>query len=81
MNEYEHLIYELQNSPIDIRCARIMKEAANAITELSEKIKNYRHTVFMISETCVDESKWHITSEQAIEEIRKILIEADKNGV
>ena len=36
-------------------------------------IKDYKHILFMIGETCVDESKRHITSEEAIEKIRSIL--------
>ena len=36
-------------------------------------INQYQHMEFLISEVCVNESKQHIPSEQAIEEIRKEL--------
>ena len=36
-------------------------------------IEQFYHSQFLISETCVDESKQHISSEQAIQEIREYL--------
>ena len=36
-------------------------------------IEQYYHSQFLISETCVEESKQHISSEQAIQEIRNYL--------
>ena len=39
-------------------------------------IEQYDHINFMIGETLVDESKRHITSEEAVEEIRKYLTES-----
>ena len=42
-------------------------------TKTGKLIKDYKHILFMIGETCVDESKRHITSEEAIEKIRSIL--------
>ena len=33
-------------------------------------IEQMHHSLFMITETCVDESKWHIEPETAIEKIR-----------
>ena len=36
-------------------------------------IEQYDHTQFLISETCVDESKQHISSEKAVEKIRNYL--------
>lgn len=42
-----------------------------AIENILNEFKKYRHAMIMISEICVDESKLHITSAEAIEEIRK----------
>ena len=36
-------------------------------------IAQMEHSMFMISEVCVDESKWHITSENAVNKIRKYI--------
>ena len=36
-----------------------------------EKLEKYRHAAFIISETCVDESKGHISPEDAIRKIRE----------
>ena len=36
-------------------------------------IEQFYHSQFLISEACVDESKQHISSEQAIQEIREYL--------
>ena len=36
-------------------------------------IEQFYHSQFLISEVCVDESKQHISSEQAIQEIRDYL--------
>lgn len=33
------------------------------------------HILFMIGEVCVSESKWHYTSEVAIEKIRRYLVQ------
>lgn len=53
----------------------ISKKIFNALTkeQLIFLIKQYQHMTFMISEICVDESKQDISSEQAIEKIRKEL--------
>lgn len=53
----------------------IPKKILNALTkeQLIFLINQYQHISFIISEICVDESKQHIPSEQAIEEIRKEL--------
>ncbi len=45
--------------------------AANAIEEPMSEVEKYRHAAFVISETCVDESKQHITLEAALQKIRK----------
>ena len=53
----------------------IPKKILNALTkeQLISLINQYQHMEFIISEICVDESKQHISSEQAVEEIRKEL--------
>ena len=53
----------------------ISKKILNALTkeQLIFLINQYQHISFIISEICVDESKRHISSEQAIEKIRKEL--------
>lgn len=49
---------------------RIDIEECNDMDELKEMaIKQYR-TLFFISETLVDVSKWHITAEEGIRQIR-----------
>ena len=42
---------------------------------MTKEEKIYKHTYFMIGETLVEESKQHITSEKACEQIRKYLKE------
>ena len=42
---------------------------------MTEAEKIYKHTYFMIGETLVEESKKHITSEKACEQIREYLNE------
>ena len=42
---------------------------------MTEVEKIYKHTYCMIGETLVEESKQHITSEKACEQIRKYLNE------
>ena len=39
-----------------------------------EEYKEIRHIYFVIGETCVDESKGHISSKNAVEKIRKVLM-------
>lgn len=53
----------------------ISKKILNALTkeQLIFLINQYQHMEFMVSEICVDESKQHIPSEQAVEKIRKEL--------
>lgn len=48
----------------------------NVLMELTKEqlvymIEQFYHSQFMISETCVEESKWHIDSKDAVEKIRK----------
>lgn len=49
----------------------IMEIAADAIEELLAGLERYRHAAFVISETCVEESKCHISPEEAIKKIRE----------
>lgn len=46
------------------------KEAYQMAVQALEEIEQYRHSMFVIGETCVDESKGHITSESAVQKIR-----------
>lgn len=57
----------------------ISKKILNALTkeQLIFLINQYQHMEFMVSEICVNESKQHIPSEQAIEKIRKELRNCD----
>ena len=50
------------------------EELINKNKELEEQIEEYKKAMAMISEICVDESKCHITSKEAVEEIRKNII-------
>ena len=52
-----------------------LKEALNELSkdQLIYLIEQYYHSQFLIGEVCVDESKQHISSEQAIQEIRNYL--------
>ena len=52
-----------------------LKEILNELSkeQLIYLIEQYYHSQFLISETCVDESKQHISSEKAIKKIRNYL--------
>ena len=52
-----------------------LKEILNQISkdQLIYLIEQYYHSQFLIGEVCVEESKQHISSEMAIEKIRKYL--------
>lgn len=52
-----------------------LKETLNELSkeQLIYLIGQYYHSQFLISETCVDESKRHISSERAIKKIRNCL--------
>lgn len=52
-----------------------IKEVLNALAkdQLIYLIEQYYHSEFLIGETCVEESKQHISSEQAVQNIRKYL--------
>ena len=47
------------------------KEAFQIALQALEENERYRHSMFIIGETCVDESKGHISSERAVESIRR----------
>ena len=52
-----------------------LKEILNELSkdQLIYLIEKFYHSQFLISETCVEESKRHISSEQAVQNIRKYL--------
>lgn len=52
-------------------------ELCTDLEELKELCRTYRKACFCISETLVDESKMHITTEKAKEQIRKYLRDVD----
>ena len=53
-----------------IAAEMVTKEAYQIAVQALEEIEQYRHSMFVIGETCVDESKGHITSENAVQKIR-----------
>ena len=52
-----------------------LKDILNELSkdQLIYLIKQFYHSQFLISETCVDESKCHISSEKAVQKIRSYL--------
>ena len=52
-----------------------LKEILNELSkdQLIYLIEQFYHSQFLISETCVDESKRHISSENAVQKIRNYL--------
>ena len=52
-----------------------LKEILNELSkdQLIYLIEQYYHSQFLISEVCVDESKCHISSENAVQKIRNYL--------
>ena len=52
-----------------------LKETLNELSkeQLIYLIEQYYHSQFLISETCVDESKCYISSENAVQKIRSYL--------
>ena len=52
-----------------------LKEILNELSkeQLIYLIEQYYHSQFLIGEVCVEESKQHISSEMAIEKIRKYI--------
>ena len=52
-----------------------LKETLNELSkeQLIYLIEQFYHSQFLISETCVDESKQHISSENAVQKIRSYL--------
>ena len=57
-----------------------LKEILNELSkdQLIYLIEQYYHSQFLISETCVEESKCHISSENAIQKIRSYLYNMPK---
>ena len=53
------------------KCANLLPDAADAIEELLAELERYRHAAFVIGEACVEESKCHISPEDAIKKIRE----------
>ena len=65
LDEYDEHVYG-----IDI-AKNILKQALTELETLQKKYKLADDTLADIGETLVDVSKWHITENKAIEEIRK----------
>ena len=57
-----------------------LKEILNELSkdQLIYLIEKFYHSQFLISETCVDESKCHISSEKAVQKIRSYLYNMPK---
>ena len=57
-----------------------LKETLNELSkeQLIYLIEQFYHSQFLISETCVDESKCHISSEKAVQKIRSYLYNMPK---
>ena len=57
-----------------------LKEILNELSkdQLIYLIEQYYHSQFLISEVCVDESKQHISSENAVQKIRSYLYDMPK---
>ncbi len=54
------------------------KSDKKVLNELSKDqliylIEQLEHSLFLIGETCVSESKWHIESDKAVDEIRNYI--------
>ena len=58
-------------------CAKDGLEASKVAIYALEREEIYKSTLFKIGETLVDESKLHITSEKACEQIREYLKQQD----
>ena len=57
-----------------------LKEILNELSkdQLIYLIEQFYHSQFLISETCVEESKCHISSEKAVQKIRSYLYDMPK---
>ena len=57
-----------------------LKEILNELSkeQLIYLIEQYYHSQFLISEACVEESKQHISSENAVQKIRNYLYDMPK---
>ena len=72
MNAKESIkrLKQLCENDTNVAADASIKEACRTAIQALEEIERYQHSMFIISETCVDESKYHITSEDAIKKIR-----------
>ena len=73
---YKDAIFEL-NDMYDFDEPTESNDAIEMAIEALEREKIYKSTLFKISETLVDESKLHITSEKACEQMREYLKQKD----
>ena len=46
-------------------------EASKLAIKTLEEIEKFRHSMLIIGETCVEESKWHMSAEDAVKKIRE----------
>jgi hypothetical protein len=72
MNAKESIkrLKQLYENDTNVAADASIKEACRTAIQALEEIELYQHSMFIISEICVDESKYHITSEDAIKKIR-----------
>ena len=73
---YKDAIFEL-NDMYDFDEPTESNDAIEMAIEALEREEIYKSTLFKISETLVDESKLHITSEKVCEQIRESLKQKD----
>lgn len=73
---YKDAIFEL-NDMYDFDEQTESNDAIEMAIEALEREKIYKSTLFKIGETLVDESKLHITSEKACEQILEYLKQQD----
>ena len=73
---YKDAIFEL-NDMYDFDEPTESNDAIEMAIEALEREKIYKSALFKISVTLVDESKLHITSEKACEQIREYLKQKD----
>ena len=72
LNAIENVLSEFQGlREFSTETVRRNAELQEELETYKNEIKKYKHSMAMISEICIDESKVHITTREAIEEIRK----------
>lgn len=76
---YDELINSLNICLENESSNLLMKKAADVIKMLSTEVAKYHHAAFIIGETCVEESKKHITPEDAIQKIRENRLKNEKS--